>query len=255
MSEITLQELYRGKSTLIKNKEFFATQHYVEPFIEKMSKFTDRFEIKVKLPDQMTTNANMTDITFNRVVVEAVLPKKFTIDDHDEVIGLVYGIDVRKPVAKLYRGYINQVCTNLSVFNPSWLNIQELIPGDPINYTPIQELMEKTNDFAVYLDKLKSTYIGRDEATNYLGKWVDYALREGDDYGFGKVKIAVSTPVDAYKQLFIDEDSQYYIPQGYDPTLFDVYNSFTQIITDDKRDILQKFEKTMIINKLLRVYD
>lgn len=254
MSDITMNELLLGKSTIIKNKEFYPTKNYVEPFVEKMSKFTDRFEIKVKLPEQMTTNKGNTDVTYNRVVVEAVLPKKYTIDDHDEVIGLVYGIDVRKPVVKLYRGYLNQVCTNLCVFNPSWLNVQELLPGDPINYTPIKELMEKQNDFALMLDRLKSTFLDRTEQKRYLGEWVDYALREGDDYGFGKVKIAVSTPVEAYKQLFVDQDSQYYVPQGIDPTLFDVYNSFTQIITDDKRDILQKFEKTMIINKLLDVY-
>ena len=86
---------------------------------------------------------------------------------------------------------------------------------------------------------------------NYLGEWVDYSLRETQDYGFGKVKIAVSTPIDAYKSLFIDQDSQYYIPEGIDPTLFDVHNSFTQIITNDSKDIMNKFEKTMIINSIL----
>jgi hypothetical protein len=89
--------------------------------------------------------------------------------------------------------------------------------------------------------------------TQYLGEWVDYSLREHEDYGYGKVKIAVSTPVDAYKKLFVDTSSDYYIPMGIDPSLFDVYNAFTQVLTDDSKDLLNKFEKIMIINKLLKI--
>ena len=35
------------------------------------------------------------------------------IRDSDEVVGLVYGLDVRKPVVKIYRGGLNRACTNL----------------------------------------------------------------------------------------------------------------------------------------------
>jgi hypothetical protein len=251
--DITLDELYKGKSTLIKNKEFFPTKTYIEPFIEKMSAFTNDFRIQVKLPDQMTTFKDSTDITYNRVLLQAVLPEKFCIDGHDEVIGFLYGIDVKKPIVKIYRGYLNQACTNLTVFNPQWLNIQELVAGDPIDFSPIKSLMEYTNDFEVKIRELRSTYINRDERTQYLGEWVDYALRESQDYGFGKVKIAVSTPIDAYKQLYIDSDSEYYIPLGIDPSLFDIYNSFTQIVNNDKKDLMNKFEKTIIINRLLKI--
>ena len=63
----------------------------------------------------------------------------------------------------------------------------------------------------------------------------------------------MSTPIDAYKELFINSDSDYFIPDGIDPSLYDIYNSFTQIITDDSKDLMSKFEKTMIINKILGV--
>ena len=64
----------------------------------------------------------------------------------------------------------------------------------------------------------------------------------------------LSTPIDAYKQLFIDQDSAYYIPEGEDPNMFDVYNAFTQIITDGmKKDMIGHFEKTMIVGKLLGI--
>jgi len=252
-NEITLEELYKGKSTIIKNREFFPTKSYVDPFIQYMSKMTNDFRIQVKLPDQITTTTSEHDLTYNRVLVQAVLPEEYCIDSHDEVIGFLYGLDVKKPIVKIYRGYLNRACTNLSVFSPQWLNIQDLLPGEGVNYSPIKNLLEQTNDFAVILDKMKNTYISRDERKRYLGEWVDYSLREHEDYGYGKVKIAVSTPIDAYKQLFINQDSEYYIPQGVDPRIYDVHEAFTQIITDDKRDILNKFEKTMIVNRLLGV--
>jgi hypothetical protein len=255
MSEngITLKELLKGKSTMIKNKEFFPTRNYVEPFIDRMSKFTQDFRFDVKLPDQMTGNKEHTDITYNRVLIQAVLPESHMIDNHDEVIGFLYGIDVKKPVVKIYKGHLNRACTNLCVFNPSWINVQELIPGDPINFNPISELLEMQCDFALRLKSLKDTYINRDDRRRYLGEWVDYALRESQDYGFGKVKLAVSTPIDAYKELFINQESEYYIPMGIDPSLFDIYNSFTQIVNDDKKDLMNKFEKTIIINRLLGI--
>ena len=252
-TEISIQELLKGKPTIIKNKDFFPTRTYVEPFLERMSKFTDDFRIQVKRPDQMTVTKDETDLTYNRVLVQAVLPEKYTIDSHEEVIGLLYGIDTKKPIVKIYRGYLNMACTNLTVFNPTWINLQELIPGDPINYSVIKPLMEYTNDFAVKLQNMKNTFLDRQMKTQYLGEWVDYILREGQDYGFGKVKIAKTLPIDAYQQLFIDQSSNYYIPEGIDPNLYDIYNSFTQLITDDKRDMMNKFEKTMIINRLLKV--
>lgn len=251
--EVTIQELLNGKPTIIKNKEFFQTKSYVEPFIERMAALTNDFRVQVKIPDQMTFSTGAQDLTYNRVLIQAVLPKENSIDEHDEVIGFLYGIDVKRPVAKIYRGYLNQACTNLTVFNPQWIDIQELVPGDPLNYAGVKHLLEQTSDFQLKLKSLKETHLDRSKRTQYLGEWVDYSLREGQDYGFGKVKIAVSTPVDAYKQLFIDQDSQYYIPEGIDPTMFDVYNSFTQIITDDKKDIMNKFEKTMIVNRLLNI--
>lgn len=250
---ITIEELLAGKSTIIKNKEFFPTKIYVEPFLEKLKPLTNDFRIQVKTPDQVTTTKGGVDMTFNRVWIQAVLPDKYAIDFHDEVIGFLYGIDVKTPIVKLYRGYLNRACTNLTVFEPTWLNVQELIPGDPINFAPIKSLLEATNTFPTKLENLKSTYLDRNERKNYLGEWVDFTLREYQDLGFGKVKMAVSTPIDAYTSLFLDGESEYFIPLGIDPSLYDVYNSFTQVITEDKKDILNKFEKVMLINKLLKV--
>ena len=251
--DITIEEVLRGKPCLIKNKEFLPTKHYVEPFLNKMAAITNEFIVKVKLPDQMTLTPTSTDITYNRVWIQAVLPEKYTIDNHDEVIGMVYGIDVKTPVVKLYRGHLNRACTNLTVFEPQWLNTQELIPGDPINFNPLKELLERENTFRIMLDRLKNQHVSRDERKQQLGNWVDFCIREYINLGSGKVKLAVSTPIDAYKQLFVDTDSIYYIPEGIDPDMYQVYNSFTQVLTDDSKDLLNKMEKTLLVGKLLNI--
>lgn len=65
--EITLSALLEGKPTIIRGKEYFATQEYIQPFIDEMSKFTKDFIVNVQLPDQVTISNNNRDLTYNRV--------------------------------------------------------------------------------------------------------------------------------------------------------------------------------------------
>ena len=248
-----IEALLRGKETVIKTKEFLPTRQYVEPFLNQMSKYTDDFRVDVKIPDQITKINDEEDLTYNRVLIQAVLPAEHSIESHDEVVGFLYGLDVRKPVVKIYRGYLNQACTNLCVFDPTWINVQELAPGKLPDLNPITNLMQATSDFKVRLMNMKNTYVDRETKMNLLGNWVHEALMDDEDYGFGKVKLATSLPIKAYKEVFLNQDGDYYIPEGRDPSMFDIYNSFTQVLTDDKRDIMNKFEKTMLINRILKV--
>lgn len=250
--ELTISELLDGQATTIKNKEYLQTKEYVQPFLDKMGKYTNDFRVKVKLPDQITTVGDAQNITYNRVLIEAVLPSESTIDNHDEVIGFLYGLDVRKPISKMYRGYLNRACTNLSVFDAKWLEVNELKPGEEIKFD-IDKLLAMPNNFDITLKKLKSEFIKREEVTDRLGEWVDATLRDGWYNGMQSVKISPNIPVEAYKSLFIDQTSEYFVPLQEDASLFRVYNAFTQIITDDERDIMNKFEKTMMINQLLKV--
>ena len=65
--EITLSALLKGKTTIIREKEYFATKEYIQPFIDEMSKFTKDFIVNVQLPDQVTISNNNKDLTYNRV--------------------------------------------------------------------------------------------------------------------------------------------------------------------------------------------
>lgn len=255
---ITLEELYRGKPTKIKNAEYFPTKDYVDPFIQYMSKFTDNFVINAKLPDQITKTVHdkidYDDVTYNRVWVQAVMPEEYMFDNHSEVVGFLYGLDVKKPVCKIYRGGMNMACTNLCVFSPEFLDLQPLDPSKALNYNPIKNLMEQTSDLKQWIKVLKETSWERDipAMERNLGKWTRNTIEQSCDFGFGKVKLSTTNVVDAYKHLFIDKTSPYYIPEDHDVNMFTVYNAFTDLITNDgNKDIINKAEKTLLVKSIL----
>lgn len=252
--EITIDELLKGKATRIKKNEYFPTKAYVEPFLDRVSKVTDKFVVKVETPDQITTVEGTDDITYNRVWIQGILPDDYIVENHQEVIGMVMGLDVRKPITKFYRGGVNMACCNLCVFNPSFLDCQEIYPEAALNYKPVDNLINKASELRQWLNTLHSTTFERSEQNinESLGMWVRRCLDMSFSNGFGKVKLAVSTAVDAYKLLFADSESEYYVHQGENTDLFNIYNAFTDIISNDKdKDIMNKAEKCLLLKDII----
>ena len=253
--EITVDKLLQGKPTMIKEKSYLPTKDYVNPFFDQMSKFTDKFIINVQTPDQITLTNNEEDLTFNRVWIQAVMPDKYCIDNHDEVYGMVYGLDVRQPVYKIYRGALNRACTNLCVFDPQWIQVNELKPGENFNYS-IQRMMELTSNMEIMLRKMKNTYLpsGDEDKHRQLGYMIEKAMLEEYQTIGGKVKIATSTVIKAYQDVYQDTSSKYYVGNN-ESSVFNYYNAFTELIKEDKKDLMNKFEKTMLIGSLFNLVD
>ena len=254
--EVTLNQLLEGKATRIKNKDYAPTRSYVEPFLERMSKITNDFRVQVKLPDQVTCTSGEgerhDDITYNRVLIQAVLPNKF--DNHQEVIGMVYGLDVRKPLIKIYRGAINCACTNLCIFDPSFLNVQFIEQGKGISYKPVEYLMERESDIQLMLETLHNTeWKGSiQNIESNLGRWIRSALLSEYENGYGKIKLGTDIVIKAYSSMFVDQESPYYIGEGNNVDMFTVYNAFTELISNDNgKDIMNKCEKTILLRQIL----
>ena len=64
--DISLEELFKGKATKIKGKEFKETEAYVIPFLERLQKLNATFDVKVQLPDQITVTKN-DDVNFDDI--------------------------------------------------------------------------------------------------------------------------------------------------------------------------------------------
>lgn len=255
--KITQEQLFKGKATEMKGDKLYRpTEAYTAPFFEKMSSFTNDFIIKVETPNQITVDEDRKDITYNRVWIQAVLPNELQVANHKEVVGLIYGIDMAKPVYKIYKGALDMACTNLSVFNPEYIKVFPFDCEKPINYDVIQTIMEMTNDTVAKINTLKSTTLDRDRDAleRELGRWNYNIMKASVNKGFGKIKLPESMANKAFKKLFIDEESKYFIRQDEVIDMYKIYSSFTDLITNDKDgDILNKVEKTLLLQEILEI--
>lgn len=255
--EITINELMAGKATKIKDKEYFCTEAYVTPFMERMSKFTDNFIIQAKPADQISLtydgNINMDDIIYNRVWVQAVLPDEYCFDNHKQSVSLLYALDTRKPIVKIFSNAVNMACLNLCVFQPNSLSVNELMPEEAINYKPVTQVMEATNNIKLMLESLSDMEFKRDEIFTNLGHWVDNCINAKFNNGFGNVKLTETLPINVYKDLFYDDKSKYYTTDDRVDG-FTVYNAFTDIISNDGgKDIVNKFEKILLVKDIMGI--
>ena len=262
MAEIQLNELLAGRATRIKNRDYFQTAAYVEPFLNRVQKISKEIRVQVQLPTQITYTANgdinTEDITYNRVLIEAILPDeyKFNDDPHRAVLGMVYGIDVRKPVVKFFKGQERMSCTNLCVFSPQLLSCQDLEPETQIDFKPLERIIEQTDDTATWLKKLIETEFDCSEhnVNESLGRWIRNCINYSFNNHYQPVKIACSTPIDAYKSLFEKEDDDYYIGLNGNTSMYQIYNAFTQVLTDGmKKDPFNIFEKTLLVKDILDI--
>lgn len=254
---ITADQLMLGLPTKIKDKEYLSTKAYVQPFLDFMSKKTDEFIINVKPADQISLTVdgdlNFDNIVYNRVNIEAVLPDDYAFDGHKRVVGFVYGLDTRKPVVKMYVGAIRSACLNLCVFNPEALSVQELNPEENINYSFLKQCLSMTDTIGVTLKKLDEVEFSKEECYEQLGRWVDNCINKKYSTGFGTVKLAESTPIDAYKNLFYNKKSEYYSENDV-VSGFQIYNAFTDIVCNNKTpDLVNRFEKVHLVSQVIGV--
>lgn len=247
--EITPELLLKGKPTIIKGKEFFKTADYVQPFFDKMAKYTDKFIVKVQTPDQVTLTDGNEDTTYNRVWIQAVMPDELEIDNHKTAVSMLYALDTRTPVVKIFKNSLNMACLNLCVFNPDFLQVTEIQPLTKFNITFIDDVMNKNDEAVRILNKMKNTFLSHDKVYNALGQWIDKCLMYTHDNSCQKVKLSETLPIKIYKDVYLDSNSEYYANRQ-ESTYFNIYNAFTDRITNDD-DLVNKYEKAYLAYKIL----
>lgn len=249
---ISREKLLMGKATIIKGKEYLSTKDYVQPFFDYMSKFTNEYIIEVEEPKQVTlTNDGKEDTTYNRVNIQAIMPRQCDINGHKEVYGLVYALDIRNPVYKIYRGYLNKD-NNLFVFDSRWLDVKELKPTEKFKFD-IETLMKLENNFSIKLDVMNKNWlpVTKDSIYKNLGSYITKSMLYSHQSKFGsKVKLSPAMVVKAYENVYMDSSSKFYIKPTEESTIYNYYSAFAQIVQDEKKDILNRWEKTYLISSL-----
>lgn len=255
--DLDINSLYQGKATMIKDHKYFTTQQYVEPFIDRVDKLCQgNFIIKAQPASQISLtpqgDVNMEDIVFNRVWIQAVLPGEYAYNNHKQAINMLYALDTRKPVVKIFKNTLNMACLNMCVFNPEHISVQELKPDTAINYNFTDFVIKMVDDTKVRLEALAKLAYDPEELKEKLGEWIDKCIRNKYSNNFGTIKLSETLPIEVYKNIVMDEKSPYFAKNGVVDG-FSLYNAFTDIITNDHgKDIVNKFEKIYMISNLLQ---
>lgn len=254
--DLNINDLYQGKATMIKDNKYFSTQQYIEPFIDRVDKLCQgNFIIKAQPANQISLtpqgDVNMEDIVFNRVWVQGVLPGEYAYENHQQSINMLYALDTRKPLVKIFKNTLNMACLNMCVFNPEFINIQELAPDAAINYSFTDYVLKLVDDTKIRLEALAKLAYDPEELKVRLGNWIDKCIKYKYTNNFGTIKLSETLPIEVYKNLLINDKSPYYRKdQMIDG--FTIYNAFTDIITNDRgKDIVNKYEKIYMVSNLL----
>ena len=64
-----------------------------------------------------TTDKEGEDITYNRVLVQAIMPTQ--IDEYNEIYTLAYSLDIRRPIYKVYKAMFNNTTNSIIAFDPN----------------------------------------------------------------------------------------------------------------------------------------
>lgn len=249
--QITIPRLMAGKACSIKDVEYLSTAEYVTPFVEELSRFGAKFIVDVEVPNQLTRTGGEKDITYNKVLIQAILPEKYNVEDWCETYCLAYALDVKKPIYKVYRAYRHMTSGVLMVFNSNWLICKELKPGQIPQYS-LRELMEAYNDVPIKMKEMNEETYAPDIAKKQamLGQLIDRALVYDIKNISGKVKVSAAQVVKAYESIYNDPASCYYTVDGsYDKLSY--YEAIGNVVTKDDKDIINRFEKSQLVGMLL----
>ena len=73
----------------------------------------------------------------------------------------------------------------------------------------------------------------------------------GYDNSCQKVKLSENLPIKVYKDVYLDQGSKYHV-SNQESTYFNIYNAFTDIITNDgDKDLINKYEKALLAYRIL----
>ena len=251
--EITIGKLLEGKSTIIKESEYLSTKEYVEPFIKLMQKFTKDFSVQVQLPNQLTITDSKEDVTYNKVWIQAIMPT--TVCGFAETYNLVYALDVRKPIYKLFKAYKDKKTGNLFVFNSQWLSVYELKPSTPfVEFDNIvKNLMEMVDDSEIRFNHLNKEFLSSEleKRQQKLGSLIENSMLYEYYTKGGKVKLAPAIVLKAYQNVYMDASSRNHISDTEECTLFNYLDAFSTLITEDSKDIVNRFEKSALALQIL----
>lgn len=246
MNTITKTQLDESKLYVKNGMSFMHPKVIVDPFLDIM-KYSDSDELSITVQNEVINeNEDKTEnIAYPRFGIKLsrqIKDSELGID-YNSVSGMIVALDVNKPIVKVYTGFDALACLNLSIFNASDTYSQDVLQ-DFANMWEVTNKyynreQEKLNELTKVHEEMHKRYLRTPEVNELLGR----LLRQG------RTTIGTNPIVNASRLL--DDNKSIYHYQD-ETTLYNVYQSITQGITDSK-EIIAKPDKTVAVAKLLGV--
>ena len=187
--------------------------------------------------------------------VQAVMPNSNDVCGYAETFNLVYALDVRKPVYKLFKAYKDRKTGNLFVFDSQWLSVYELKPDTAfINFEQsIKNLMEMTDDSEIRFNRLNKEFLSSrtKDKQQKLGSLIENSMFFEYCNKGGKVKLAPAMVLKAFQNVYMDSSSRNYVSETEESSLFNYLDAFSTLVTQDSKDIVNRFEKSALALQIL----
>ena len=126
-------------------------------------------------------------------------------DGYTETINLVYALDVRKPIYKIFKAYKDRKTGNLFAFNSQWINVYELKPNEEfVDFEPIvKHLLELTDDSSKRFENLEKNVVSSEteERQQFLGELIENSMNNDND----------KETKESFIEVFICEECKNYI--------------------------------------------
>lgn len=251
VQEINLEDLLTSKVFVKENSavDFKSPKEYLGRFLDAIQDTkTDIQSYRVVINDPVI-NAEDTgkrNIAYPRAMVECSMPSFENLPDFHPVVGMVYALDIQKPVIKIYSGFNLKGCINLNIFNAEYVHQVELLGDFQSVYVKAKEYFKNKKkesiEFSKTLTKLRESVLSQDELDYYIGLILRKSM---------KTRLGTTNVLGALKLLY-DPTSKYSVFEGdqFNCNKFKLFNAVTQQITDGS-DIIERARKTVELSRIL----
>lgn len=243
-----IEELLSSKTYVRDNGSltFPSPKELIEPFIENFK--NDNIEYKISTNEEIVNkeqDSDILNIAYPKVMIQANY-KTDKLKDFESIIGIIYHLNIQRPVMKVFTGLEVSACLNLTIFNALNVFQQDLLGS-------YKECYNKVKTYIAERDVMIDEYI------NIYNDLVDTKLTNTElkeligDLLFKSVKNNMTNVITKGVKALSDPISAYYIGQGvdYNCSKWNVLQSFTAAVS--KTDISEKPVKVLNIAKMMKI--
>jgi predicted RNA-binding protein len=241
---ITIEELMESKRYVHESSAimFPSPKEYISPFNEI---FTDAKSFNIKHSSSVINaeESGNRNIAYPRVMIEADYGEQ--IEGFKTIFGMVYSLEISKPIIKVYSGFNVMSCINLNIFNADKISQEDILGNYKKVYGNLtkfkMEKEEEIEEFKTIHNRLLTTNYTEPELNEKLG----FLLRRANSTKIGTTAVTLAA------KLLNDPTSQYYVNRKdeFQCTAYNLYNAVTHHISN-KGEFLEKPNKTVQLSQI-----